>query len=150
MPTADKHSSETLGARIKRLRMALGLQQVELAEKAGIHAATLNQIEKNKRAPSANSITNLAAVLNVSRDALVDGEKPPAKAPTPTANEPNPRYVNATEDPHFSEAVQAATAEIFSDIAHAILDALTSRREARAGGQATRARTGTTDRTARN
>lgn len=51
--------------RIRDLRVARGLKQVELAERAGVSAVSLNRIERGRQEPSLGSLARLAAVLGV-------------------------------------------------------------------------------------
>jgi DNA-binding XRE family transcriptional regulator len=57
--------------RIRVWREYRGLSQAHLAEQAGISAAYLSQIEGGKRDGTAEVLSKLAAILNVSLDDLV-------------------------------------------------------------------------------
>jgi transcriptional regulator with XRE-family HTH domain len=55
----------SLGARIKGLRAERGLQQRQLAEKAGMTPSTVSQIEAGRLTPSLPTLGKLAAALGV-------------------------------------------------------------------------------------
>jgi transcriptional regulator with XRE-family HTH domain len=59
--------------RIRRARMAAGLQGKELAKRLGISRPYLSQIEKGLRHPSPELLTRLAAELQISMDDSGDG-----------------------------------------------------------------------------
>ena len=56
----------TIGSRILEARRALGLQQKQLAEKAGLAPSLVSQIERDRVSPSLNTLRKLAGVLDVS------------------------------------------------------------------------------------
>jgi len=61
------------GSYIRELRIKQGLGQRELADKVGIAASYLNDIEKEKRsAPKTNIINKLSVLLNANKDDLND------------------------------------------------------------------------------
>ena len=53
----------TLGERIKAIRKAKGLTQVELAEEAGISMIHLSYIETGRRNPSCKTLKKLQTIL---------------------------------------------------------------------------------------
>jgi transcriptional regulator with XRE-family HTH domain len=59
--------------RLRRARMAAGLQGKELAKRLGISRPYLSQIEKGLRNPSPELLTRLAAELQISMDDSGDG-----------------------------------------------------------------------------
>jgi transcriptional regulator with XRE-family HTH domain len=65
---------ETVGARVARLRRHAGLTQYKLAHFIGLHASSLNQIERGKRKPNTTTVTRLAAALHTTRDVILDGD----------------------------------------------------------------------------
>jgi transcriptional regulator with XRE-family HTH domain len=115
---------ETIGARIRRLRMAHQLSQKQLALDIGLNPSSLNQIEKGKRIPGSHTVSGLAARLGVSRDLLMDGEASAAPAPRPERE-------HAERDP-LSAAVQAAIREELAGIVAAFVSALGTWYEAHA------------------
>src|SRR6187549_1013254 len=63
---------ETIGARLKRLRLARGLSQRELAS-PGVSYAYISRIEAGTRQPSVKALRRLAAKLGVSAAYLETG-----------------------------------------------------------------------------
>jgi transcriptional regulator with XRE-family HTH domain len=59
---------------IKHRREEKRLTQLELAKIAGCNASTVNQIEKHKQNPSANTMARLAAALDVNLGLLLEGQ----------------------------------------------------------------------------
>jgi transcriptional regulator with XRE-family HTH domain len=69
----------TLGERVTLARKRLGLNQSELARRAGLAVAAVWQFEHGDRTPSVRSLSKLAEALTVSTDWLLgrsDGETP--------------------------------------------------------------------------
>ena len=64
-----------LGARIKRLREKTGLSQAEFAEKIGISRVSVSQLEKGQRKISAEEITRISKLFNISPDNLLAFKK---------------------------------------------------------------------------
>ena len=80
----SKISNKSFGTFVREKRLDLGLGQRELAQKIGIAASYLNDIEKEKRtAPKSNIIKKLSVLLKVNLNDLNDlagiskGEVPP-------------------------------------------------------------------------
>jgi transcriptional regulator with XRE-family HTH domain len=67
----------SLGHRIKQIRESLGLSQQALAEKLGVSRPSISQIENGERKVCAEELKKLAAILNLSADALLDPGKEP-------------------------------------------------------------------------
>jgi transcriptional regulator with XRE-family HTH domain len=61
-----------IAEQIRKLRRTHDLTQVDLAEKAGIDPASLNQIEQAKRLPDTATILSLAQHLGVPASAIID------------------------------------------------------------------------------
>lgn len=61
-----------LGMKIKNLREQIGLSQERLAESLGIRRVSLSQIESGDRKISAEEITKLAKIFNVTTDVFLD------------------------------------------------------------------------------
>ena len=61
---------EVLRKRITETRKSLGMNQAELAEKAGVTPAAISQIEKGTRVPTIPVLHRIANVLGVSLDYL--------------------------------------------------------------------------------
>ena len=75
-----------IGDQIVSLRQAMGLSRNELAERTGIEYQTLAKYETNKRTPSAEVISHLAAFFQVSTDYLLGTSKKP-----PSILKPQPK-----------------------------------------------------------
>ena len=65
-------AGETIGERLKRLRLDRGLSQRELAA-PGVSYAYISRIEAGTRQPSVKALRRLAVKLNVSADYLERG-----------------------------------------------------------------------------
>ncbi|MDD0854684.1 XRE family transcriptional regulator [Halobacteriovorax sp. GB3] len=71
MKVTKKHVIKfVLGIKLKQLRKKASLSLKELAEKSGLSASYLNEIEKGKKYPKLEKIQAIADVLNVSSDHL--------------------------------------------------------------------------------
>jgi transcriptional regulator with XRE-family HTH domain len=70
---------KAVGKRIRQKRVALGLTQAELAEKAGVDATYASQLERATRGMSLEILDRVATVLKARPGALLDGEVGPAK-----------------------------------------------------------------------
>src|SRR5829696_3525646 len=70
-----------LGHRVRDLRNARHLSQVELAARAGVARNTLNRIENGHLMPTAPVIEHLAEALNVAPGALFEAPVPLDEAP---------------------------------------------------------------------
>src|SRR3954452_4312411 len=66
--------AETIGQRLKRLRLGRGLSQRELAA-PGVSYAYISRIEAGTRQPSVKALRRLAAKLEVSADYLETGSQ---------------------------------------------------------------------------
>lgn len=64
--------------RIKQLRKAAGLSQVELAAATGINQATVSRLESGAIALTAESAARIAAALSCTTDDLIDHDAVPA------------------------------------------------------------------------
>src|SRR3954465_2876164 len=74
-------AGETIGQRLKRLRLERGLSQRELAA-PGVSYAYLSRIEAGTRQPSVKALRRLAAKLGVTADYLETGSSiDPSSAP---------------------------------------------------------------------
>jgi transcriptional regulator with XRE-family HTH domain/Zn-dependent peptidase ImmA (M78 family) len=61
----------SIGRRIAQRRRELNLNQTQLAEKAGLRPAAINQYESGERRPSYEALIKLAGALKVSTDYLI-------------------------------------------------------------------------------
>lgn len=67
------------GDRVRAARLAQGLKQGELAERAGIDQATVSRIERNRQDnPTVETIERLARALGISASQLLQEEAAPA------------------------------------------------------------------------
>ena len=57
--------TENFGARLKFLRIDRELSADELAEKSGVHAATIKKIERRGIRPNLSTVLKIARALNV-------------------------------------------------------------------------------------
>lgn len=55
----------SIGKRIKKKRIALGLRGIDLAEKSGLSSGFISQIERNLVNPSVSTLKKIGNVLNV-------------------------------------------------------------------------------------
>jgi transcriptional regulator with XRE-family HTH domain len=65
---------ETLGERIKKLRLAHGLTQRELAKKIGASPGLISFIERDRNKPSYEIIRRISNVLGTTTDYLISGK----------------------------------------------------------------------------
>lgn len=72
--STDKVSAETIGARLKRLRLERGLSQRELSS-PGVSYAYISRIEAGARTPSVKALRKLAQQLGVSVEYLETGRE---------------------------------------------------------------------------
>jgi transcriptional regulator with XRE-family HTH domain len=75
---------ETVGQRIRRLRTALGLTQVQLALKMGLLQNLISDYERNRLRLHAELVVRFALALEVSTDELL-GIKRASRTPASTA-----------------------------------------------------------------
>lgn len=59
-----------IGMRIRRARKLAKLTQAQLGEKAGLHAVTINRIEKGAQGVAEETLERIASALNVSPEDL--------------------------------------------------------------------------------
>ena len=67
--------NKTLGAMIAELRKQHGMTQLELAEKMGVTDKAVSKWERDLSCPDINSIPNLAEILDVSVEELMQIKK---------------------------------------------------------------------------
>lgn len=65
-------STGGFGERLKQARGARGINQTELATKAGLQPSAIGHFEKERRKPSFSNIRALAKALNVTSDYLLE------------------------------------------------------------------------------
>ena len=78
--------NKTLGTMIAELRKQHGMTQLELAEKMGVTDKAVSKWERDLSCPDINSVPNLAEILGVSVEELMQVKKT-AEAPAGKAGE---------------------------------------------------------------
>lgn len=68
---------DTIGSRLKMLRVKRGLNVDTIAEAIGVSRATIYNYEKNAREMNFETITTMAKIFNVSLDYLINGTDSP-------------------------------------------------------------------------
>ena len=96
-----------LGDKIKQARKAQGLTQQALADRLGVHRSTVANYELTRRRPSLEELKEVARILHVDINYLVEGQKVSAE------NELKTRANDVFFDLDISEADKDA---IFRDI----------------------------------
>lgn len=99
-----KINKKEIGARIKAARADAGLQQNDLAKKAGLAQSTLSEIISGSRVTSVENLTKIASALDLSLDYLITGQERPQKVPQQT-KEDALRLV-LTSDPQLVEKIK--------------------------------------------
>ena len=76
MSEADAHSEDrrAFGRRVRELRLAHGLSQEELAERAGIHRTYISDVERGERNVGLENIKAIAAALEVPAAQLFEAD----------------------------------------------------------------------------
>ncbi|BDT65951.1 hypothetical protein os1_01020 [Comamonadaceae bacterium OS-1] len=69
MGVAEEH----FGKQVKKLRIACGISQEELAHRADIHTSYVSQLERGMKSPSFGVILRVALALGTSGTELVRG-----------------------------------------------------------------------------
>lgn len=75
-PQDDGTRRKAIGARIKLIRQGLGLNQATVAEKLNVSPALITAYETGRREPSIKVLIQLAKLLNVTTDWLLDVPPP--------------------------------------------------------------------------
>jgi len=73
-------TDETLGERIRRIRSAKGLTQIEVAQKIGITQSLYSSYERGRLRLSAEMVAQVALVLNASSDEILGLERLPTQS----------------------------------------------------------------------
>ena len=71
----------TIGSHIRSLRQRLGLLQVEIARRTGIHHSRMSLIERGWVTPRRDELAALSIALGTSLDALLDLVQAVSSAP---------------------------------------------------------------------
>lgn len=72
---------EDFGQRVRELRLARGLTQEKLADRAGMHFTAIGHIERASRSSTLETILKLAKALQVQPRELIPDAKLPAPKP---------------------------------------------------------------------
>ncbi|GMV97628.1 MAG: helix-turn-helix domain-containing protein [Phycisphaerae bacterium] len=80
-----------VGGRIRHYRQRLGLNQTELARRAGVNQGFLSEIERGRRKPSPAALKAIAVVLDVPPAVLI-GEGPDHDTPQPLVTRALPLF----------------------------------------------------------
>ncbi len=73
VPKTAKEASPTLGVRVRRRRMELGMTQAELATTANLNQGYISEIERDRRRPRVRTLRALAVALDLPEAVLVGG-----------------------------------------------------------------------------
>lgn len=76
-----------IGARLNAMRLAAGLSQRQLAERAGVPHAQISQVETNKVSPSVATLRKILSGLGVGMGDFFEPERSPPKGPFFSAHE---------------------------------------------------------------
>jgi putative transcriptional regulator len=87
--------SDKFGPRLRQARVAAGLTQAELAERADVADATVSRIERGRLVPSVALAKRIAAALRVPLDELMS---PNARPPKATLRQSEARYLAIVRD----------------------------------------------------
>ena len=68
----EEHIKGLFGKRVRERRLALGLTQQELADRAGIHRSYIGQIEMGKRNVTLKSVARIAEALQINIASLLE------------------------------------------------------------------------------
>ena len=82
MSINNQNSKIIFGLKVKQLRAEKQLSSAALAELAGLSVSYLNEIEKGKKKPRKDKISQLADVLNCTYDELVSSDIVGSSAPS--------------------------------------------------------------------
>jgi transcriptional regulator with XRE-family HTH domain len=75
MTEDEKQFFVELGARLAELRQQRGLTQAEVATRLGVSQQTVNSFEKGRRRVPVSTLPDLAELLEVSIEQLIEGER---------------------------------------------------------------------------
>lgn len=123
---AHRHAIAT---RLKILRAMKGYNQKELAQRAGIDPASMNQIEQGHRAPDLATLYALAAQLEVPPAALLEVPATPERHAQPSA-------VSAASGLDLSGVLRAELHRTVTDLVGALVSALGHWHESHAAAHA--------------
>jgi len=70
-PTHSSPLVELFAANVRRYRLALGLSQEELAERAGVHRTYVGMLERSEKNVTIYNIERIAKALQIAPDVLL-------------------------------------------------------------------------------
>lgn len=71
MKKSPSNINRSVGKKIKKFRMALGLSQESLAEKCGLHRTYIGSVERGERNITLKTLEKISKALNVSLNKLL-------------------------------------------------------------------------------
>jgi len=71
--SSQSDAAVLLGVRIREERQRFAINQMELADLAGLHFTNLGKIERGQANPSLHTILRIAGALNLNPAVLLDG-----------------------------------------------------------------------------
>jgi transcriptional regulator with XRE-family HTH domain len=108
---------QTVGERLAAARIARGLSQRELAERAGVAHGTVARAERDKQVPHFRSLRKICAVLGISLEEIT-GSIP--KAPARSARLPRELEAARAEYASFEEFVDSLDLEQLETLGHVL------------------------------
>jgi transcriptional regulator with XRE-family HTH domain len=115
---------ETIGQRIKTLRVDQQMKAKDLAKGAGIHPSTLSQIENGRRTPDTDTLEGIARALHTTTAKLVDGASLNTGGADTSRTDESPQTAAAELKPPELAAIRDAVAAAFADVLTTIAAAL--------------------------
>ncbi len=79
MSSKDEQYKKEIGARIKEVRVAEGLNQMDFSGRLGVSQPTIYRIELGERLPSLSLVRELCRCFKVSFDWLINGDDAASK-----------------------------------------------------------------------
>lgn len=123
--------SESIGARLKAWRHALGLTQAELAERLGVHIGVLKKYEQGLNVPGGEALAAIARTGVDMRWLLTgEGEMLPGKQEKTAENQADSASIDALAGRHarrWSKLIELVESAPSPEEAEAILDELFAR-----------------------
>ena len=71
--TIKLRAAESIGARIRRVRMSMKLSQIDLAHSAGVNQGYLSAIERGLKQPRKRTLDALSVALSIPQGVLIGG-----------------------------------------------------------------------------
>lgn len=72
----DTGTAGTAGVRVRSRRLALGLSQIDLADRSGLRATDVGRVERGEQRPGPEALAALARGLGVDPAELAGGPRP--------------------------------------------------------------------------